>query len=207
MKALQNMIQFSRDSHRSISHNKARLLFISSISTVGNTLSVLGERFVPETPIENDSISLDLGYAKAKLVCEKMIERASGGYLEIEAAYVRVGQIAGSYEGFWNADEHFAALVASSQKLRRLPDLIGVSHLPFTDLTYRLLTFMTSRLCPGFRLILLLLPWLRSSLTPDHCSSYITWRILSDKAGRRWSGAYARSLGLLKKLLSILMTG
>ena len=54
---------------------------------------------------------------------------------EIQAAYVRVGQMSGSKQtGFWNVDEHFPALVKSSQRIGKLPRLNGVSSLLLIDL-------------------------------------------------------------------------
>jgi UDP-glucose 4-epimerase len=127
-RVLQNLLSLAREAH----HNKkTRVLFISSISVVGRYGKLTGETIVPETPIpiESSQATLDLGYAKAKLVCEKIIERARADFgTEIEAGYVRVGQVAGAQEGgFWNADEHFASLVASSEALGRLPAIRGVS--------------------------------------------------------------------------------
>ncbi|KAI3543044.1 hypothetical protein CABS01_03297 [Colletotrichum abscissum] len=128
--SLLNLIQLARQAsiHRA---QKPKLLLVSSISTVGNYPSIKGQTLIPETSVEDQSWTLDLGYAKAKLVCEKIIERTAQDHPEIEAAVVRVGQIAGSTTGYWNASEHFVALCASSQKLGKFPDLRGtLSWLP-----------------------------------------------------------------------------
>jgi thioester reductase-like protein len=79
----------------------------------------------------------DFGYAKAKLVCERMIEGAAGVFSdEIDAKYVRVGQLTGAEKtGLWNATEHFPALVKSSKLIGALPDLKGVSFGPFDHST------------------------------------------------------------------------
>lgn len=66
----------------------------------------------------------------AKLVCERIIEKASHDYPdEFEAAFVRFGQISGAKcNGYWNSDEHIAALIKSSQKIGKLPCIRGVWH-------------------------------------------------------------------------------
>lgn len=125
-RSLQNLIQLARTAHFN-RQAKPRILFISSISTVGNYPSVHGGALVPETVVEDPTWTLELGYAKAKLVCEKMIQRATIDYPEIEAGLIRVGQVAGASSGYWNANEHFVAICASSQKICRFPDLRGVS--------------------------------------------------------------------------------
>ncbi|KAJ3939590.1 uncharacterized protein N0V96_010373 [Colletotrichum fioriniae] len=124
--SLRNLIRLARQARVHLTQ-KPKLLLISSISTVGNYPLIKGEALIPEASVEDQSWTLDLGYAKAKLVCEKIIERTVQDHPEIEAAVVRVGQIAGSGTGYWNASEHFVAVCASSQKLGKFPDLRGVS--------------------------------------------------------------------------------
>ena len=126
-RSLQTLIQLARKAHFYRHRTKPRVLFISSISTVGNYLSIQGVVLVPEVIVEDPTWTLELGYAKAKLVCEKMIQRATNDYPEIEAGLVRVGQIAGASSGYWNANELFVAICASSQKMVKFPDLRGVS--------------------------------------------------------------------------------
>jgi thioester reductase-like protein len=129
-RALQNLLLLARDAHAyQQGTRRPRFLFISSISVVGRYGKLTGETFVPETPIGDSRAALNLGYAQAKLVCEKIIERARSDFgAEIEAGYVRIGQIAGAAKGgFWNADEHFASLVASSEAQGQLPAIRGVS--------------------------------------------------------------------------------
>ncbi|KAK1657132.1 hypothetical protein BDP55DRAFT_737654 [Colletotrichum godetiae] len=128
--SLQNLIQLARQASIHLTQ-KPKLLLISSISTVGNYPSINGQALIPEATVEDQSWTLELGYAKAKLVCERLIERTAQDHPEIEAAVIRVGQIAGSSTGYWNAAEHFVAVCASSQKLGKFPDLRGtLSWLP-----------------------------------------------------------------------------
>lgn len=128
-RVLQNLLLLAREVHgHQQPTRRTRVLFVSSISVVGRYGKFTGETVVPETPIGDFRAALDLGYAQAKLVCEKIIERARNDFgAEIEAGYVRIGQIAGAQGGFWNADEHFASLVASSETLGKLPAIHGVS--------------------------------------------------------------------------------
>jgi nucleoside-diphosphate-sugar epimerase len=125
-RVLQHLLMLARESHARSSYLKPRVLFTSSISVVGRYGNISDETIVPEIPIRNSNSSLHLGYAKAKLVCEQIMERARKDIPEIEVGYVRVGQIAGAQSGFWNADEHFVALIASSQKIGKLPIIQGV---------------------------------------------------------------------------------
>lgn len=128
-RTLQNLIQLVTEAHCRALQRRPRMLFISSFSTVGNYPSLREERFVPETWVENADWALDLGYAQAKLVCEKMIERARVSSPELQIGVVRVGQLAGATDsGYWNADEHFVAIVISSQRIGKFPDLRGVSR-------------------------------------------------------------------------------
>ncbi|ORY66160.1 uncharacterized protein BCR38DRAFT_511934 [Pseudomassariella vexata] len=128
-RSVQNLIQLARKAHFYQPRGKPRVLFISSISTVGNYPLVKGESLVPEITVKDPYWTLELGYAKAKLVCERMIQRAADDYPGIEAGLVRVGQIAGASSGYWNANEHFVAVCASCQKIGMFPELRGIYHL------------------------------------------------------------------------------
>jgi acyl-CoA synthetase (AMP-forming)/AMP-acid ligase II/thioester reductase-like protein/aryl carrier-like protein len=110
----------------------ARFLFISSISTVGNWSEMTGESIVPEQFFKQHSCAIDIGYAKAKRVCEAIIEHVSTVTKErsskstMSLQYVRVGQLCGSSQtGFWNQEEHIPALMKSSQVMGGLPKLNG----------------------------------------------------------------------------------
>lgn len=85
-------------------------------------------RMVPEVPMEAECIN-DIGYARAKFVCEQIVERAVQDYPEkLEASYVRLGQIAGTRDTcYWNVHEHLPALFKSSKYVGALPELHGVS--------------------------------------------------------------------------------
>ena len=109
---------------------RPRLLFVSSIAVVGKYPTVHKERAVPEIPMVDGSCTNDFGYARAKLVCEKIVENAGRVHgHEIDTMYVRVGQMTGAAgSGYWSTAEHFPALVKSSQLVSALPDLKGVCN-------------------------------------------------------------------------------
>ncbi|KAK8119240.1 uncharacterized protein PG998_003866 [Apiospora kogelbergensis] len=96
------------------------LLFISSVSAVG-AWPVLEP--VPEAPIR-DLAYATMGYGQAKLVSEKILERAvavSG----LRAAVCRIGVVAGPVErpeGLWNRHEYIPALINSSAYIGLLPE-------------------------------------------------------------------------------------
>ena len=153
-RTLQNMLDLTRRAHElgSLHHDghRPKLLFISSISTVGNyhrdssTTGLSTEEnaqqqqqeekggakkdIVPETFTEDGSWCLGLGYAQAKLVCETMIRLAREAYPELQVGVVRVGQVSGStLSGYWNPEEHLVGIFRASQALGKFPDIRGVS--------------------------------------------------------------------------------
>ncbi|KAJ0100726.1 hypothetical protein J7T55_009318 [Diaporthe amygdali] len=130
---LQDLLELLRGVHFSNPSRKPRLLFISSIATVGGLYSPHGSYVVPEKAFSERSYISSLGYSKAKLVCERLIAQtaADWGY-EMEVGYVRVGQLSGDEgSGYWNPKEHFPALVRLSHKIQAFPLLEGtLSWLP-----------------------------------------------------------------------------
>lgn len=130
---LQNLLDLARDVHAIRPNLQPRLLFVSSISVVGQYGTFNNGSPVPEVPMRDSRCTNPFGYGQAKLVCEQIIENAADAqHGQIQAGYVRVGQIAGSTTtGFWNSDEHFPAMLKSSQHIGRLPNIEGaMSWLP-----------------------------------------------------------------------------
>ena len=134
--AVQNLLGLALDArlcdegtHGMGMRNRVTFVFVSSIAVVGEYSDVC-ESFspVPETNISNILYTNRIGYAEAKLVCERIVERARDDFATtLEAASVRIGQMSGSKEsGFWNTDEHIAALFKSSVANNALPALEGV---------------------------------------------------------------------------------
>lgn len=127
-RALQNLLALARDTHSVRLSLQPRLLFVSSIAVVGRYPLVMNQTMVPEMYMTTEKCTNDIGYAKAKLVCERILERAASDFsTEIDVSYVRIGQMSGSKKtGSWNTDEHIAALFKSAQNLGHLPYLKGV---------------------------------------------------------------------------------
>jgi len=129
-RTMKSMIELARTCHAERPALKPTLLFISSIAVVGQYPKLNNETIVPETAMADPRCADEFGYAKAKLVCERMIEGAANTFNdEINAKYVRVGQLTGAEgTGIWNPTEHFPSLVKSSKLIGALPDLQGVSE-------------------------------------------------------------------------------
>ena len=125
---IQNLLDLARDAHSIHPLVRPKLLFVSSVAVVGQYPRVKKETIVPEVAMEDERCTNDIGYAKAKLVCEKILEKAARDHGErFEIIYVRVGQMSGSKKSWnWNTDEHLAALFKSSQAVGSLPRLEGV---------------------------------------------------------------------------------
>jgi thioester reductase-like protein len=109
----------------SASYRHARLLFISSLSTVGKWTSIYPGR-VPEESIGDIRVVEDYGYAQSKYVAERLLATARSTS-KLPAVTVRVGQIAGpTYEkGAWNRHEWLPVMLSSSKYLGLLPDSLG----------------------------------------------------------------------------------
>ena len=125
---LQSLLDLAKDAHSVHPLVRPKMLFVSSIAVVGQYPRVKKETMVPEVCMEDERCTNDIGYANAKLVCEKILEKAARDHAGIfEIIYVRVGQMSGSEKNWsWNADEHIAALFKSSQAVGSLPRLEGV---------------------------------------------------------------------------------
>lgn len=109
--------------------NRVKFVFISSIAVVGKYPGASKEySTIPENNIIDVTYTNGIGYAEAKLVCERIVQSAREKFpTNIEAGSVRIGQMSGSEEsGFWNTEEHIAALLKSSVAINALPALEGV---------------------------------------------------------------------------------
>lgn len=127
--ALDNLIALSRSAFSKRPSTHQTFVFISSIATVGNYPDLSGEQIVREMPMKSNDAVDDFGYARAKLVCERIVEElAATASNEVDAKYIRVGQMTGARtSGLWNTTEHFPALAKSSKYVGALPQLKGVS--------------------------------------------------------------------------------
>ncbi|KAI0199645.1 acetyl-CoA synthetase-like protein [Astrocystis sublimbata] len=99
----------------------ARVVFISSISTAFNMEK---PAIVPEGPLPSLEHAANTGYARSKLICERLCEAAGASGAAV--GVLRVGQIsADSVRGIWNEKEHIPLLVRSATKVKALPRLDG----------------------------------------------------------------------------------
>ncbi|KAL7621049.1 hypothetical protein AAE478_008361 [Parahypoxylon ruwenzoriense] len=131
--SLRNLLQLALDAS-TISGNRTRFIFHSSIAVTANFVRVTGRNDpVPETPITDPSIPSTMGYAQAKWVCERIVEKVSQKHPDkLDSSIIRIGQVVGSTShGAWNTKEHFPALLKTAHSLQKLPDLRGtLSWLP-----------------------------------------------------------------------------
>lgn len=106
-----------------------RILFTSSIAAVARYGVQYNESVVPEEPMDNPEVSAHFGYPEAKWVCEQILLKVAAMHAGlIEPIIVRVGQLTGSTTaGVWSPAEHLPSIFKSSQTLKALPDLSGVS--------------------------------------------------------------------------------
>ncbi|KAL5341091.1 hypothetical protein BJX70DRAFT_386919 [Aspergillus crustosus] len=110
-------------------------LFCSSISTALGSLATQ----IQEGPMGDFNNALDMGYARSKLVGERIVSNArkSGA----RAFSLRIGQVSGhSKKGLWNDSEAIPLMIRSALTLKALPSLdISCSWLPADKLACSLL--------------------------------------------------------------------
>ncbi|KAJ5744672.1 Male sterility NAD-binding [Penicillium manginii] len=135
---MRNLINLAREVvSRRPAPFKFSFQFISSIGIVSYHPIRYGVIRAPEETMSADSV-LPVGYAEAKLVCERMLDETLHRYpSRFRPMAVRIAQITGSESnGYWNPVEHFAFVVKSSQFLKAFPDLDGtLSWCPVDDVS------------------------------------------------------------------------
>ncbi|KAI0865005.1 male sterility protein-domain-containing protein [Xylaria cubensis] len=107
------------------SQRRARLIFVSSIASIMNWDTSLGE--VPEQVLTDYSVAGDGGYSKSKHTAEQILQRFAAS-TDLNVSIVRVGQIAGSIDGSsgtWSASDWLPMLVKTSKTLGILPKSLG----------------------------------------------------------------------------------
>lgn len=87
---------------------------------------------VPEAPLEDPTSALGTGYCEAKWIVERLLQNVRER-TDVRTVVVRLGQIAGDKNGYWNETEWFPSLVKTALYQKCLPDADGVcrSPLPF----------------------------------------------------------------------------
>ncbi|KAJ8133349.1 hypothetical protein O1611_g272 [Lasiodiplodia mahajangana] len=113
-----------------------RLLFSSSIAVARYYGEKGGKRsnghsgsIVPESAIQDPLVSMPMGYAEAKWVCETYLNDVAKLSSAVDPVVVRVGQLSGPERtsGIWKTEEHIPTLVRASQKIGAFPDLKGMA--------------------------------------------------------------------------------
>ncbi|KAI0551133.1 hypothetical protein F4679DRAFT_594173 [Xylaria curta] len=137
LKLLQTLVELAEQSFVTRKATEPiRLLFSSSIAVAryyrqsgDNKSEDYVRSIVPESVILDPLISMPMGYAEAKWVCEVYLDRVAKRLLGIEPVIVRVGQLSGPEEtsGIWKTEEHIPAMVRASQKIGAFPELEGTA--------------------------------------------------------------------------------
>ncbi|KAL7941141.1 acetyl-CoA synthetase-like protein [Trichoderma barbatum] len=144
---LKNLLQLSVEAPQ-----KVRFLFISSISALAKLGLVNPGQSIPEAPLDVESAACGIGYADAKLACEKILEEAASLYSStLEVSIIRCGQLTGSRKtGAWNVIEQIPMLVRTSQGLGILPTIKGtVSWIPVDDAAAAVTEILLRSEAPG----------------------------------------------------------
>ncbi|PLB40323.1 putative NRPS-like enzyme [Aspergillus candidus] len=115
IKGVHNLINLSLSVTLS---SPAVMLFCSSISTALGASS----RAVDETPIDDLTSALEMGYGRSKLIGEHIVSNARQA--GARAFSLRIGQISGhSKRGLWNDSEAMPLMIRSALTLNALPEL------------------------------------------------------------------------------------
>jgi thioester reductase-like protein len=112
------------------------LLFTSTITVVSRyPTENPGSVDIPEVAVEPHTTET-FGYPEAKWVCEQILLEAnklfgvtdSSKMALLRTSSVRLGQMTGPEQsGTWNETEHFPIIVRTSQMIKALPGIEGVS--------------------------------------------------------------------------------
>ena len=121
--ALQNLINISLSSPFA---QPAHILFCSSVGTAMATPAPYpgAEVFIPEIPINDVADASPTGYARSKLIAERMLEKAVAAD-GARATVLRIGQIIPSPKSgsmLWNPNEMIPLMVRSALSTGVLPD-------------------------------------------------------------------------------------
>jgi nucleoside-diphosphate-sugar epimerase/aryl carrier-like protein len=108
----------------------SHLFFVSSISTIYGWDPAMGCLSAPEDLIEDPDVVLKQGYAESKHIAERLCYEASKT-TGVPTTILRVGQIGGPTraEGIWNRNEWFPSLIATSERIGKIPASLGANEL------------------------------------------------------------------------------
>ena len=124
------------------SSRKPRVVFVSSISSVGSWNPPSEGEEVPEGPIEDLGVALSLGYSESKEVAERLLDYAAN-HAAVPVSILRVGQIGGatgSRSAKWTQREFIPSLLKTSKSMGLIPnDLQPIDWVP-VDLVAKIVT-------------------------------------------------------------------
>lgn len=117
IRGVHNLINLCLSSHRTV---PAEFYFCSSISAAAGTPL---PATIAEGPIPELSHAQNMGYARSKLVAERIVQ-AAAEKTGLVAKVLRVGQIVGdTVTGKWNTTEAIPLMLQSAVTLKALPEL------------------------------------------------------------------------------------
>ncbi|KAF2113570.1 hypothetical protein BDV96DRAFT_601064 [Lophiotrema nucula] len=142
IRGMQNLINFSKSSRR-----HPHIIFISSISSVGNWHAILGDgrgdsgkKIVPEKIAPTPAVAQPFGYAESKAVAEKVLAGAALEPGGVKTSILRIGQIAGPIGegngGRWNEHEWFPLLLKTSKSLGKIPDASALDNIDWLPVDF-----------------------------------------------------------------------
>ncbi|KAL9071871.1 MAG: hypothetical protein Q9161_003971 [Pseudevernia consocians] len=108
------------------STHQAAIFFVSSISSVSNSIAREKAR-IPEETIKDLTVPQHMGYAESKYIAERLLDITTTGY-NVPVSTGCVSQIAGPIrisEGVWNQQEWLPSLVLSSRHLGVIPSSLS----------------------------------------------------------------------------------
>ncbi|PSS15405.1 hypothetical protein PHLCEN_2v3281 [Hermanssonia centrifuga] len=114
------------------------LLFTSSIGVFRQTQT---KDYLLEEHNRDPNVVVGIGYTEAKWVAERILEEAQHK-TGLRTTVVRLGQLCGARNGYWNEREWFPAVVQSAEYLHCLPDVEGagtISWIPSAEASKALL--------------------------------------------------------------------
>ena len=150
IRAVRSTIDLSYDGDR-----KPRVVFVSSVSSVGNWFDI-HERAtpIPESPLQDSRVASSMGYGESKNVTEQILHIASHRS-GVRVTVLRLGQIAGSTKSTdppWSELEWIPSLIKTSRALGSLPnDLPRVDWIPANLLADAMLELIHADVASGER--------------------------------------------------------
>lgn len=83
---------------------------------------------VPEKPIEDANMAVGIGYGESKWVSERILQKAAEK-TPLQYVVVRIGQLTGGFNGSWDTNQWFPAMVRAGEMTGLLPGFQGVSSI------------------------------------------------------------------------------